>query len=354
MTRILVRRAAVASALAFAVLSGPGAADAQQAEQYRLRGEQVAIYNLAGETRVEAGSGSEVVVEVTRGGSDARRLDLQTGRVRGQEALRVRAPGDRVVYPRLGRGSRTQIRVRDDGTFGRGSSGGRRVTIAGSGNGLEAFADLQVRVPAGQRIAIHQGTGRVWISNVDGELRVEGSSTTVEAERTRGSLVVDVGSGRVRVQQAEGLVDVDTGSGSVELSGIRASRLRVDTGSGGVSGRAIDAAEMNVDVGSGSVRLADVRVGQAVIDTGSGGVQLGLGSAVRSLRIGTGSGGVTLTVPPTFGAAFEIRTGSGGINIDLPTESMNRSRSSLSARTGDGEGRVRISTGSGGVRVREG
>ena len=43
---------------------------AQQTERYALAGANVAVYNLVGETRIEAGSGSEVVVELTRGGAE--------------------------------------------------------------------------------------------------------------------------------------------------------------------------------------------------------------------------------------------------------------------------------------------
>jgi lia operon protein LiaG len=344
----------LAPVLMLAALPVPTALAAQQVEQFRLQGNQVAIFNLAGETRVEAGSGREVTVEVTRSGADARRLQIQTGRLGGHETLRVVTPGDRVVYPRLNRGSRSQLQVRSDGAFGKGWNGGRRVTVAGSGDGLEAYADLRIRVPAGQRIAVHQGTGQVWVANVDGQLLVDGASTAVDVQSVRGSLTVDVGSGRVRVQGVEGDVDVDTGSGSVELNGIRGQRLRVDTGSGGVSGDGIEVHEMNVDVGSGRVRLTGVRMNEGVIDTGSGSVDLALVAPVRSLRIDTGSGGVTLTAPRALNAELVIDTGSGGIRVDLPAEITESRRSFFRGRIGSGEGRVRIDTGSGGVRVREG
>ncbi len=47
--------------------SGFGAT-AQQAETFRLQGDAVAIYNLAGKVQVRGGSGSDVVVTVRRGG----------------------------------------------------------------------------------------------------------------------------------------------------------------------------------------------------------------------------------------------------------------------------------------------
>ena len=114
---------------------------------HRLDGPRVAIYNLAGRVEVVPGEGPHAVVEIVRGGDDADRLSVATGRVGDREALRVIYPDDRVVYPEMGR-SNTTIRVRDDGTFLDGWRGGDEVRISGRGRGLEAYADITVRVPA--------------------------------------------------------------------------------------------------------------------------------------------------------------------------------------------------------------
>src|SRR5262249_13151509 len=108
------------------------AAPTLAAERFTLEGGRVAIYNLAGELRVEPTGGSQVVVEVTRGGRDAGDLRIEHGRVRGMETLRVIYPSDRVVYPPMGRGSSSSEHVAEDGTFAdhsmRGIVFGRRVT----------------------------------------------------------------------------------------------------------------------------------------------------------------------------------------------------------------------------------
>jgi hypothetical protein len=332
-------------------LAWAGAANAQ--ERHALRDERVAVYNLVGEMRVEAGSGREVVVEVTRGGNDARELRVERGRVGDAETVRVIYPEGRIVYPAMGRGSQTQLTVRRDGTFGGGwSVGGDRVTIAGSGRGTEGWADVRVRVPAGQTVAVHQAVGRVFVSNVQGTLRVHGASASVRAEGTRGDLGVDVGSGSVEVTGANGNLNVDTGSGGVRLNGVRGSRLIVDTGSGGVTATDVAVEDVRVNVGSGAVRLDGVRARDLVVDTGSGSVSLALAADARNVKIDTGSGGVTMSVPDGYGAEVEIDTGSGGIDVDVPMTARTLRRSRLTGRIGDGDGRLTIDTGSGGVRIR--
>ena len=355
---------------ALLVLAAPLAAQGAP-ERFTLSGNNVAVYNLVGEMRVEPGTGREVVVEVTRGGADSRQLRIERGRIDGRETLRVFAPGERIVYPRLGRSSRSNVRVRDDGTFGGGSiRGGRQVTVTGNGSGTEAFADVRVLVPAGEQLSVHQGIGRVQVENVNGRLAVRTLSAGVNTARTRGSLDVDVGSGGVKVDGAEGPLNIDTGSGSVDLrnirgdaevdtgsgsvrlNGIRGSRLKVDTGSGSVSGSGVDVADLEVDVGSGGVTLTNVRAPNTKVDTGSGSVRLDLGGTIRTVKLDTGSGGVTLSVPTATNAMLDIDTGSGGINVDLPVRVVRSWRDHFSGQLGNGEGRIEIDTGSGGVRVR--
>src|SRR5213592_272013 len=84
---------------------------AQQPERRTLAGDHVAIYNLAGVMRLERGAGSDVVVELTRGGRDAGKLQVATGPVRGRETLRIMYPDDEIVYRELGHGDRKSTRL---------------------------------------------------------------------------------------------------------------------------------------------------------------------------------------------------------------------------------------------------
>ncbi|MBI4408312.1 MAG: DUF4097 family beta strand repeat protein [Gemmatimonadetes bacterium] len=366
--RALLRATGLLAAASLA--SGGQALLAQRAERYTLGGTDVAVYNLAGEMRVERGGGPDVVVEVTRGGKDARELRVDVGRVHGRNALRIRYPDDRVVYKGMGWGSRTTIRVRGDGTFGDGRGGGERVTIAGSGGGLEAHADVRVLVPEGKKLAVYLAVGKANVTDVHADLLVDGGSTSVSTERTRGLLRIDVGSGPVRVNGAEGDLDVDTGSGSVSVNGAAGKQITIDTGSGSVDGSDLSAEALDVDTGSGDVELSNVRADRLRVDTGSGGIDIaaarttdvkldtGSGSVrldlltdVEAVLIDTGSGSVTLRVPPELGAQIRVDTGSGGINAAVSMYVIERRRSFLTGRIGDGNGRIEIETGSGSVRL---
>ncbi|HEX6939865.1 MAG TPA: DUF4097 family beta strand repeat-containing protein [Longimicrobiales bacterium] len=354
---IRTARFAVALALVGPLAAGPAALRAQEPERFAFSDDEVAIYNLAGAVSVVAGGGSSVVVELSRGGGGAGELRVETGRIDGRQTLRVVYPTDRVVYPELGRGSRTSVRIRGDGTF-YGNDGdwfggrGDRVTIAGSGRGLEAFADLRIAVPEGKRVSVYLGAGRATIANVNGAVAIKTRIGSIEAAGTRGSLALDTGSGAVSVRDAEGEVDVDTGSGGVDVFGVRGARLHVDTGSGRVEGGDIAVDGLDVDTGSGSIELDGVRSTDIRLDTGSGSVRLALLDDVRNLEIDTGSGSVTLAVPAALSARLELDTGSGGIEADLPLRVLRSERNYLLAQAGQGDGSIRVDTGSGGIRIR--
>lgn len=320
-----------------------------QSTRYTLSGSEVAIYNLAGEMRVEAGSGAAVVVEVTRHGTDAAKLQVESGPLNGRQTLRVIYPGDRIVYPALGRHSESQTRVNDDGTFD--GKRGHEVTIAGDGSGLEASADLRVLVPTGQRIAVNLVAGRVIVANVNGQLSVDASSADVEASGTRGGLTIDVGSGDVKVSNAAGDVNVDTGSGDVTLNGVRGGDVGIDTGSGDVTGTTVEARSLKIDTGSGGVQLAGLSSADVNLDTGSGDIQLDVDATLRSFHAETGSGDVKLRAPASLGAEVDFETSSGEIRSDFDVTVTRREEDHLVGRIGDGRGRLSIDTGSGDVTL---
>ena len=346
-------------------------ADAQT-ERRVLSGDRIAIYNLAGKLRVESGDGSEVVVEVTRGGRDGDRLRMEEGTIRGYETLRIVYPSDRIVYPELDRNNRNTISVREDGTWGndvsRGDRGERgehesrdhsdrernRVEISSSGSGLEAFADLRVLVPRGQRIVIHNATGDARITMVDADLAVEVASSTISADRTRGRLSLDTGSGSVTVTDVQGDVDLDSGSGGVTITGVKGGSLKMDTGSGSIRGGDIDVADLKADVGSGGVHLERVHASRVDVDAGSGGTELELLSPIDQLKIDAGSGGVTVRLPSSLSANVDLETGSGGIDTDFSVQVTKVEQHHIVGRIGDGRGRLKIEAGAGQVRLLRG
>lgn len=330
---------------------------AQTAQRYPIAGDDVAIFNLAGTVRVEGGTGAAVVVEVTRGGADAAKLDVVTGPISGRQTLRVIYPDNDIVYPVLGGHSSSSLDVRDDGTFNgihRESGRSHRVRIRGGGSGTEAYADLRILVPPGKQVAVYLAVGKMTAANVSGDLTLDVSAADVAASGIRGSLVVDAGSGDVRVTDVTGNVNLDTGSGNVTVGGVQGDDLRIDTGSGNVTLDRADVRTLNIDTGSGGADATAVKAQDLSISTGSGDVTLVLLAGGGSITIDTGSGEVVATLPADYGADVLLDTGSGEIDLgSIPVTVRRIEENHVEGRIGDGRGRLQIETGSGGVRLRK-
>jgi DUF4097 and DUF4098 domain-containing protein YvlB len=336
--------------LAAALLLAPTILIAQS-DQRSLSGSNIAIYDLVGEIRAVAGTGSDVTVAVSRTGADAAKLTIETGMIGSKNTLRVVFPDTHIIYSKLGRHSTTTLDVDDDGTFNNSRSHGHRVRITGDGSGLEAAANLVVSVPAGKTVALNLGVGSVNISNVNGNLSVDAAGADVTTENTKGSLSLDTGSGTAKITNADGDLTIDSGSGEVTISKVKGSFLKLDSGSGDIRADAITVDKADLDSGSGEVTISGLGARSISLDSGSGDVDIGLTGDVDRLVIDSGSGSVTLRIPSTLGAELDIDAGSGGVKAEMEIQVTHYESDRLVGKIGDGKGSIRIESGSGEVRL---
>ncbi|TMQ72376.1 MAG: DUF4097 domain-containing protein [Candidatus Eisenbacteria bacterium] len=348
------RRAPQAVAiLAVAFMVAATDPSAQQRDRYTLEGDRVAMYDVAGELRVEPGTGSAVVVEVVRGGRDAGALSVQTSEDRGIATLSIAFPGRRIVYAAIpGHWEVTQS-IDDRGRFKDHFDPlrQRQVRVSGSGSGLVAWADLRILVPPGKSLTLHHLAGHVSVQGVKGDLAIDHGAGDLEVRGVRGALSLDTGSGRATVADLQGDLSVDSGSGGVEISEVRGTTLKLDTGSGSVRATRVDVDALDADTGSGDVVLRELSAERMRLDTGSGAVDVDLSHAPRDITADTGAGSFTLRVPSGFGATFEVDTGSGGVDVGVEHESYEIDHDRVRGKIGDGHGRIRIDGGSGSVRI---
>jgi hypothetical protein len=373
-------------ALVLALWAGAPAVAAEFERTFTFAAEELTVADLIGAVRVEPATGSEFKVVVRVRGKDADEKLIRFEERSGSRAqLVVRFPLDEhrdYVYPEMGPGSRSTFSTRDSkGDFVSDLlelARGERIEVRGRDwrGALELWADVSVQVPKGGAMAVALGCGEIDAqrvdgdvdlrvksgaisgSDVDGTFRADTGSGSVNVRGVRGDVDVDTGSGSVTVAEVEAPRDVriDTGSGSVRASNIKARTLLIDTGSGRVELGAVDVSKLNVDTGSGGVDAERLAADDATIDTGSGGVDLEIVRMGRgSYVVDTGSGGIRIALPEDISAEFDCATGSGSIVADIDGVSLSR-RERRAARftVGDGAADVRLSTGSGSIRLQQG
>ncbi|HET7024839.1 MAG TPA: DUF4097 family beta strand repeat-containing protein [Gemmatimonadales bacterium] len=329
----------------------------QQAETVSLTGSKIGIWNLVGQVSlVPAAAGTAVTVQISRHGKDSGRITTAQGELGGAQTLRLVYPANDILYRPAGRTSgqwETDLRVRDDGTFGDEDhwGGGHRVTI-GSEGGFDGSADLKIAVPRGQKITVQLAVGTITAENVDGDLKLDTDDGDVFTTKTKGRLVLDTGSGDVKVTGHDGDASIDTGSGDVTASALHGSDLSIDTGSGNVDLDGAVADVLSIDTGSGTVTVSGLASGRVKIDTGSGDVVLGYTTAPTDIDVDAGSGDVRITSPAGLNARVDFETSSGDITTDFPVTLTSHERDELHGTIGTGGGRLHVETGSGNIALR--
>ena len=386
MLRSSNRRQGIGTVLAAAVLAAAvlvaAPALGEFDESYRFDAESLTVSSLIGKVDIGPATGSQFEVEVSVRGADGvpGNIKLEESTRGSRARLAVEFPVDeerRYVYPEFSR-RRAQLwsaqRSGAESLLGEilRSISGRRIRIERTGSGLEAWADVTIRVPEGRALKVELGAGDIDVSDVaadldlntsagsaaaadlSGDVKIGVGSGGVEVSDVRGRLALKTGSGKASLDGFEGsALSIDTGSGSVAVTEVVADIVAIDTGSGGVTVDGVEAEKLVIDTGSGRVSVGSAECDAAVVDTGSGSVHLAL-KRMGSGRflVDTGSGGIVMLVPDDLSARFDIDIGSGGIDVDVPiTKTLHKSRGEMRFVVGDGAATVVLDTGSGSVRI---
>ena len=272
---------------------GPAVAHGQQFDWRGqvAQGATLRVFTFAGTVTVRAASGSEARITGTTRNADAGEIRYDSSRAGGD--VRVCA-----LY--------------DDAECT--ESGIRREGRSNNRNG-RAAADFVVEVPRGVHVRIASGSG---------EVSVEGASGNVHAASGSGTVRVGSGAAEVRASSGSGEVTVDGALGPVQAS-----------------------------TGSGEVRITTGR-GPVTASTGSGDIDVSMASLTGSddMRFSSGSGSITLRLPADFSANLHATTGSGDVESDFQMVLQGRlSRHSIRATIGGGGRELRMTTGSGDIRI---
>ncbi|HXD36306.1 MAG TPA: DUF4097 family beta strand repeat-containing protein [Rhodanobacter sp.] len=169
-----------------------------------------------------------------------------------------------------------------------------------------------------------------------------------------GDIKVNTISGNARINARTPSVDVDSVSGSIELSG-HAERAALQTVSGEILAPALGS-KAKLETISGGIQVGGGPWQTLTLSTVSGDVQLSGGLASGGgIDVDSMSGDVQLRLPADTSAKLHASSFSGDLRSDFgtPIEADHGPGSSLDARLGGGNGKIRIETFSGDLRVRK-
>ncbi len=389
----MTARALVLALLALPACAGlnarpPAPEPALAPEHFTLAGASVHVLALAGDVRVEPGTGPDVVVTVTRVGPDAAALVVDRQSAPGGDALRLSAPGRRLRYPGLpGRADSVVFRATSGGL--KAGTGGffglfasrRAITVTRrpGGAALDAHADLVVAVPPGRRLDLQLGAGHLLLAGIAADVQALVLAGATEATRPAGRIRLTATSGGITVAGGSGSLTLASTAGPIEIEGFQGASLSATTGAGSVAGADVSAdslllrsgagvvvfervrarrlelrsgagelrlADVAADTlsaraGVGAVTLAGVRAGVADVQARKGSVDLALATVPATLRV-RADGAARLAVPPGADADLTLKSDHGRFVIEAPLASRSGSGQHLVGRLGRGGARIDV------------
>jgi len=156
------------------------------------------------------------------------------------------------------------------------------------------------------------------------------------------------GSGNVVDDGVGKNAKLNSGSGNIHATGLQGD-FSVGTGSGSIYAEQTGQGDVKAGTGSGDIELRNLRGGLHA-STGSGDIKVG-GAPTSAWKLKTGSGNVELWTDKAA-LALDASTGSGTIHIDREMMTQGKSeRHHVTGNINGGGPMVRISTGSGDIRV---
>jgi hypothetical protein len=155
------------------------------------------------------------------------------------------------------------------------------------------------------------------------------------------------GSGNISDDGVGENATLHTGSGNIHATALSGG-FNASTGSGNIYAEQAGEGTAKASTGSGNIELRNLR-GGLTAHTGSGDIKLG-GTPASLWHVQTGSGDVEFW-PGSSGFNLNASTGSGDVRSDHPITGQTGNRHHVSGSLNGGGPEVRISTGSGDVRV---
>ena len=291
----------------------------------------VAINNVAGEIRVVGWDRPDVRVTGTLG-EGTERLDIETSGDQVEVAV-VIPRGARNVRP-----SRIEVRVP-------ARKGIQALGVSASVDVRGVTGDVEVRSTSGA-VVVRGNPASVEATSTSGDVDVEVSTGAVEANST---------SGRVRVAGSiRESVTAESVSGSVEIEA-QTQEVVAQSVSGHVRISA-PVRRLSASTVSGNVEVRGGTLQYGAFESVSGSVMVA-GNLERdaAINVQSHSGDVTLQLPASVGARFEVSTFSGDIENSFGQAPQRTSRytpgQELRFTSGDGNALITIKTFSGQVSL---
>lgn len=202
--------------------------------------------------------------------------------------------------------------------------------------------DLDITVPQSCTLQIKNGSGRLSIQEINGEVSARTGSGSITANALQGQITLFSGSGSINASQLGGRITLNTGSGSMTVSQLNGA-MALKTGSGSISATTITG-RANFTTGSGRIEVIKSTLSEETkLKTGSGSISFsGALDPLGNYDLLTGSGRINLTLAAQTIFSLHASTGSGKVTNEFNNNEVGAApRAKLVAKTGSGSITIR-------------
>lgn len=206
----------------------------------------------------------------------------------------------------------------------------------------------QVQVPPDTRVIAVSESGATSLQGVAGAVTVRTQSASIDLKELGGTTEVKTGSGAVVADRLAGQLTVTTSSSSVTATRLQ-SDVRVRTSSGSVDAALTGNGNVDVETGSSAIRVRGLKGGLSVVSQ-SGRVWVE-GVPGSGWTASTGSSSIDLDVPSSARLDLEASSRSGAVTVKGLTVDGSITKRKVSGKIAGGGPLVRLSSGSGSIRV---
>jgi DUF4097 and DUF4098 domain-containing protein YvlB len=226
---------------------------------------------------------------------------------------------------------------------------------------------LRIRIPDGKNVEVKSSSADLEASQLAVNLDVWSSSTDIRMRDTEGRLSFDLSSGDVDISHHKGEVKVKGNSSDLDFGAIEGNvDARTSSGDGSFNGVK---GSISAYASSGDYKLFDIE-GDLDVRTSSGDIYVsGVTGSIRAeassgditlkelsagegeFDVETSSGDVTLEIGEGFQGSVSLDSNSGSVYSRLSGEIESISESRVRENVGNGNGRLRVSTVSGDIRI---
>jgi hypothetical protein len=132
----------------------------------------------------------------------------------------------------------------------------------------EARINLSIRVPEKLHVKIKDGSGKITVSDLVGNLTIDDDSGGMIVKNIIGKVSIKDSSGDIVIEDVRGSVEIRDGSGEITVTSIKGN-VSVSDGSGGITIQDIDGS-VTVSDGSGRIEINQVTKNVFIREYGSG------------------------------------------------------------------------------------